>query len=132
MNIIDATGLSILVTSFVGGYDKNCPKYSDKTVMKIPDNVDELFEGKIGSLNSHVKRKEAIADSDRYSALYHVYQSNDEVFRHELQCDDLKILFDTNLLARVPQPDGRERVRITMLGKDEIEKDLQILIENND
>lgn len=86
--------------------------------------VDELFNGSFDDVESFTRRKAALADADRYRALYYVFQRRDQtVYRSELPTEDIQQLLDTNLLARVPNPDGDDEIRITTLGKQAIEAD---------
>lgn len=83
-------------------------------------SFDDLFEGRIGSADAFIRRKRAAAE--QYRELYYVYE-NGPVERDEL--GDIRRLLDTNLLARIPKMDGTEIIRITQLGTDEIECDLE-------
>lgn len=78
-----------------------------------------MIEGTIDSIDAAVRRKKAVSDPERLEALYYVYQ-NEEVFRDDLPTDEIQPLLDNNLLARIPYPDGREKIRITNLGRDEL------------
>lgn len=90
--------------------------------------MDDLFANTFDSLDALTRRKQAIADPDRYRALYYVYERQDEtVYEDALPTDDIDPLLNENLLAHVPTPDNRYIVRITTLGKQELEADLQHL-----
>lgn len=108
----------------------------------VVDYVDQqLFEGKIDSLRAHVERKKALAEQFRYSVLYLLYEYG-EISRSLLAVrtgresnqlhHHLDELLDTNLIAKIPAPEGadgrRTYYRITTLGKQEIESDIEHIV----
>jgi DNA-binding MarR family transcriptional regulator len=102
---------------------------------------ERLFGGKIESLSAHIRRKQALADSFRYSVLYLLYEYG-RISRTRLVEETgrssnglqhhLDELLETNLVAEVPAPedtDGRRTYyRITTLGKEEIESDIENVV----
>lgn len=109
------------------------------------DYVDwRLFNGKIDSLDAHIERKKAIAEKFRYSVLYILYEYG-EISRSRLAArtgresnqlhHHLEELLNTNLIARIPAPEGadgrRTYYRITTLGKQEIQNDIENIIGGN-
>lgn len=108
----------------------------------VVDYVDrQLFAGKIDSLRTHIQRKKALAEQFRYSVLYLLYEYG-EISRSRLATrtgresnqlhHHLEELLDANLIARIPAPesaDGRRTYyRITTLGKQEIESDIEHIV----
>jgi len=108
-----------------------------KQTDSLSDYVDsELFKGEIGSLDTHLRRKEVISHPCAYSILYIIWEKK-EIRRpdlkrvSELEEDKfenvINCLIDVNLIARVPAPEGprgeRTYYKITFIGKQEIESD---------
>lgn len=101
----------------------------------------QLFDGKIDSLDPHIERKKALAEPTRYSILYLLYEYG-EISRKLLVAETdrdsndlqhhLNDLLDTNLIAKLPAPkgaDGRKTYyRITTLGKQEIASDIEHIV----
>lgn len=103
-----------------------------------------LFGDKIDSLEAHIERKQALADTTRYSILYLLFEY-EEISRRRLADETgrdsnglhyhLRDLLDANLIAKVPAPeeaDGRlTYYRITSLGKQEIASDIENIRHEN-
>lgn len=101
---------------------------------------DELFSGSFDTIGTFIERKQAVAHAHRYAILYLVWDNN-EMGRQDILTrtglseealdGTLRPLLDTNLLARVSGPTGsrspKTRYRITRLGADEIEGDVDKL-----
>lgn len=84
--------------------------------------MDEILDDRIESVDGVARRKAAMGDADRLRILYYVYERRDTtVFRSDLPDGDAQPLIDTNLLTSVPCPDGREKLKITKLGADEVQ-----------
>jgi DNA-binding MarR family transcriptional regulator len=103
-----------------------------------------LFGDKVESLAGHIRRKQALADSFRYSVLFLLYHYN-RISRKRLVNETgrtsngiqhhINDLLETNLMAEVPAPedaDGRRTYyRITTLGKQEMERDIENIVGGN-
>jgi len=104
----------------------------------------QLFGGKIDSLEAHIERKKALAEPTRYSILYLLFEYG-QISRQRLVSETgrdsndlqhhLNDLLDTNLIAKIPAPedaDGRKTYyRITTLGKQEIASDIEHIVGGN-
>ncbi|WP_162989902.1 winged helix-turn-helix domain-containing protein [Natronorubrum halophilum] len=101
----------------------------------------QLFGGKIDTLERHIERKQALAEPTRYSILYLLFEYG-KISRKRLATETgrdsnalqhhLEDLLETNLIAKIPAPegaDGRQTYyRITTLGKQEIASDIDHLV----
>lgn len=110
--------------------------------MKNPEDKvrDELFGNSVGSLEGHIDRKRAIADETRYSIVYFLsmhgeMKKNNLADSMDISEEELEKVIDpllnTNLVARVPSPDGNDNYRITRLGVDEISSDIEFYGKEN-
>lgn len=108
-------------------------------VEKLTEYVDrQLFRDSIDSLRALIARKKALANIDRYSILFIMFERG-RIPRKALVAltgkdsnglqHHLRELLDANLIAEVPieaDEDGRTSYyRITKLGEQEIEADIQ-------
>lgn len=120
----------------------------DNTLVDYPDslptdgNIEQhvesrLFQNTIDSLEAHIDRKKAVADTLRFSILYVLYKFG-ELQRKQLTRatgknsnglqHHLRDLIDGSLINQIPAPDDEDGrltyYRITTLGKQEIEADI--------
>jgi hypothetical protein len=95
----------------------------------------DLFNNRVDNLEMHVKRKQALADEDRYAILYslcmHGYLEKDSLEEKVPDGADLDKtlapLLNTNLIAQL-SVDGNDRFRVTSLGVEEITNDIESII----
>lgn len=91
-----------------------------------PPELDDLFRGQLDTVAAFSRRRRAAACPGGYRALYYCYiHPDDEVTKDDLRDfvdeSDLQPLLNNNLIAQCPYPDGRATIRLTGLGKYEIE-----------
>lgn len=110
---------------------------------KIEQYLDRrLFDGKVGTVSGLIRRKKALSNETSYAILYLLYETrvigrkslveatgkDEQGIEHHLNN-----LLNANLIARIPVPDGFDGrltfYRITALGQQEIEADLQHLYD---
>jgi DNA-binding MarR family transcriptional regulator len=106
------------------------------------DYVDSrLFKNSFDDLDSHIKRKKALADRGRYTILYLLYEYgelsrkrlSDETGRVSNKLEQpLRQLLDADLIEKIPGPEGADQrktyYRITTLGRQEIASDIEHVI----
>lgn len=129
--------------------DRNGPR--DLPDGELLDYVDdELFAESTDSLERFTERKKALAHPVRYAILYYAYVTSDGDESARIPRKEFKRLLDreknglqthvrpllsANLLAECPAPkdgDGRQTFyRLTVLGKREIESDLQNILKKH-